>query len=136
MLADRRVELRVFGLGRGAFGPAPAARLDRFQVFLDSKIDNQRFSAVAVSAGDVLRLEAGLSEGEICSQLWERGPGPAAEYRPRDGVRVVLRRVIGVERLSFGKFALGRVRAALADRAGAVEFALGFGNVSKVKISG
>lgn len=38
--ADARVELRIFGLGRGAFGPAPAARLDRFQVFLDSRVDS------------------------------------------------------------------------------------------------
>ena len=38
--ADTRVEFRIFGLGRGAFGPSPSARLDRFQILLDSKIDN------------------------------------------------------------------------------------------------
>ena len=30
VLADRRIELRIFGLAPGALGPVPPARLDRF----------------------------------------------------------------------------------------------------------
>ena len=77
----------------------------------------------------MLRLETTLLERDIDARLWERGGGPAAEFKPRDGVRVVVRRVLGLERLHFGSFVLGRVRAALSDRAGAVEFALGGGSM-------